>query len=278
MSAARWHALVLAAGRGPGDPMAKAYGVTHKCAIAVGGQPMLRRVVAALRSCPRIGAISVSIENDATGRAILGPQAGVSFIPSKDSAARSTYEAATAFPLLVTTGDHPLLSGDILDHFIGAVERTDADLAVGLARAETILGAFPEAQRTFLRFGPDRVSGCNLFALRTERARRALDFWRYVEPVRKKPWRLVLAFGPLALARVLTGRVDLESVFAIASKHLQLKAIPVLLPQAEAAVDVDKPADKALAEMILARRAAATSPPPSSAPVANPPGNPPRTR
>ena len=25
--------IVLAAGRGPGDPMAKAYGVTHKCLI-----------------------------------------------------------------------------------------------------------------------------------------------------------------------------------------------------------------------------------------------------
>ena len=43
-----WTALVLAAGRGPNDPMAKAYGVSHKCALPVNGVPMLRRVVNAL--------------------------------------------------------------------------------------------------------------------------------------------------------------------------------------------------------------------------------------
>ena len=40
--------VVLAAGRGPDDPMAKAFGVAHKCGLAVAGIPMLQRVLAAL--------------------------------------------------------------------------------------------------------------------------------------------------------------------------------------------------------------------------------------
>ena len=46
--------LVLAAGRGPDDPMAKAYGVTHKCLIEVGGEPMLKRVIHTLLASSQI--------------------------------------------------------------------------------------------------------------------------------------------------------------------------------------------------------------------------------
>ena len=48
----RWNVIVLAAGRGPDDPMAAAYGVTHKCLVEVGGIPMLRRVVDTLQNHP----------------------------------------------------------------------------------------------------------------------------------------------------------------------------------------------------------------------------------
>ena len=53
----RWHALILAAGRGPSDPMAAAYGVSHKCLVEVGGIPMLRRVVETLLAHPAIAGI-----------------------------------------------------------------------------------------------------------------------------------------------------------------------------------------------------------------------------
>jgi hypothetical protein len=68
---------------------------------------------------------------------------------------------------------------------------------------------------------------------------------------------LVAAFGPAALLRFLTGRIDLAQAFEMASRRIGVSAKPVVLPFAEAAVDVDKPADKELAEVILKRRAAA---------------------
>ena len=62
MSTGDWVALVLAAGRGPEEPMAKAYGVANKCTIPVAGVPMLARVVGALRACR---SVTVSIEREA---------------------------------------------------------------------------------------------------------------------------------------------------------------------------------------------------------------------
>ena len=49
-----------------------------------------------------------------------------------------------------------------------------------------------------------------------------------------------------------TGRLSLEQAFAHVSGKLGAQIQPVMLPYAEAAVDVDKPEDKELVERILA--------------------------
>ena len=238
--------------------MARAYGVTHKCLVEIGGEPMLKRVVDTLLASPDVASVTVSIERRELLDETLGSRAGdVRFLASAESAARSTLAALSEtapFPWLITTGDHPLLTLEMLRHFLTEATQSGADLCAGLARAETILARFPEARRTYLKFGPDRVSGCNLFALTSPRARKAVAFWHDLEKLRKQPWRLIGAFGPVALVRFFTGTLTLDSAFAQASRRLDLVARPVLMPFAEAAVDVDKPDDKELAEKIWRER------------------------
>ena len=256
MTARDWNAIILAAGRGPDDAMAKAYGVANKCTLTIGGVPMLERVAEALEDSGRVASIIVSIESAAIATAILGHRAAT--ITSSTSAPASVLAAVNSgritYPVLITTGDHALLTPGMVRHFCAGSERSGADFTAGLARAETILAAYPESIRTFFRLGADRVSGCNLFALRTERALRLLERWQYLEQVRKKPWRLIAAFGVAPLLRYLTGRLDLDTAFDIVSLKLRLNAKPVLMPFAEAAIDVDKPADKDLAEKIVSTR------------------------
>jgi hypothetical protein len=219
---------------------------------------MLARVVGALRSHPAIGAIAISIEQPSTAARALGEiPAGVVTVASRGSAGASALHAlkvGISYPVLLTTADHPLLDRAMLDHFLSRSEAANADLTVGLATADTILGRYPGAARTFLAFGRDRVSGCNLYGLLTPRALSAIEMWGCLDQVRKRPWRIAQAFGTLALLRYAVGFLDLESAFAVASKRLGLRASPVLMPFAEAAIDVDKPADRELVEAILATR------------------------
>lgn len=253
---AGWSALILAAGRGPDDPMAHAYGVSNKCTIPIGGTPMLKRVQMAVVAAGVADRLAVTIEAPDIATALLGRDTLI--LPAAASAPASVIAALASgkltYPVLVTTGDHALLTTDMIRHFCRASLAVDADVTVGLASADTILAAYPESVRTFFRLGPDRVSGCNLFALRSEKALRLLDRWQYLEQVRKKPWRLVAAFGLAPLIRFATGRLDLEQAFLIASRRLGLMVRPVMMPFAEAAIDVDKPADKDLAERIVAAR------------------------
>ena len=257
---ARWRAVVLAASRGPDDPLARHYGVDNKCLLKIAGKPMLARVVETLVSYGRFADICVVMEDKAVMTKALGKTLAqkVNFLPSDKSAPASLRRAldsmAAPGPVLVTTADHVLLDHVMLDYFIEHSGKTNYDLTVGVARDETILQACPDASRTFLKFGRDKVSGCNLFAFKSDEARRALDVWQHVEQNRKKPVKLVKAFGLAPLIAYLTGTLTLEKAFRLASRRIRARVRPVVMPFANAAIDVDKPRDKELAEKILSAR------------------------
>ncbi|MBV5324689.1 MAG: hypothetical protein J0626_05140, partial [Rhodospirillaceae bacterium] len=130
----------------------------------------------------------------------------------------------------------------------------DADLSVGLAEAETVIAAYPDAIRTFYRFKGRRFSGCNLFYARGENAKKVAAYWQQMERHRKKPWRLVWQIGPMALLRMLLGQLSLDDAFSHVSRLTGARIRPVLMPFAEAPIDVDKPADYELVSAILRKR------------------------
>ena len=143
---------------------------------------------------------------------------------------RALDELPDPLPLLVTTGDHPLLTPEIVAHFCAAARATGADLVAGLASAAAIRTAYPDAQRTYLRFRDERYSGANLFAVLKPEGRRAVAFWRRVEQERKRPWRLVRAFGWQPLLAYLLGRLTLDDAMARASNVIGARLAAVVLP------------------------------------------------
>jgi hypothetical protein len=221
---------------------------------------MLERVLGALDGANVQPPLLVSIDSATAGQSAAGPFADHTvMLPSERSApasAKAAVLAAQSFPVLVTTGDHALLTPEMVSFFCQRSLEAKADFCVGLATAETILAAYPDTKRTFFRLGPDRVSGCNLFAVSSPSGLALFDAWSELERNRKRPWKLVAAFGLRPLVSFLLGRLTLQKAFAEVSRRLGIKVVPVLLPFAEAAIDVDKPSDHALAEQILLARAA----------------------
>ena len=274
-SAAPLAALVLAGSRGASDPFAASEGARHRALLEVGGQPMLLRVVRALRATPGIGRITVSIEEPAALAEVpelsrLGSEGSLVVHRSLPSPSRSVLDVLQGLPpeqaLLVTTADHALLRPEILLRFLTDAEASGADLAIALVAASVLRARFPESKRTYLPFRDDGYSGANLFLFRTPRARNAAAFWVRAERFRKRPWRLVSAFGPVALALFLLRRLDLDAALERASRGIGARVAAVRLPFAEAAVDVDKPADLELARRIVAtdqrlRSSSAVNPP-----------------
>jgi CTP:molybdopterin cytidylyltransferase MocA len=251
-------ALILAGSRGPHDPVAALGGVPHKALTPIAGRPMLAFVLDAVRGIPDIQRVFICIDAETDLRPVTN---GTAFtrIPPGSSPAASVVAALETIDgdrsLLITTADHPLLTPQILRHFLDHASR-DADLCVGLAEAETVTAAFPEGKRTFYRLAGKGFSGCNLFLARKPGAARVADYWRRMESHRKNPLRLVREIGFRALIRYALGLLSLEGAFQHVSKLTNTRIRPVILPFAEAATDVDKPSDHALVEGILKRRKA----------------------
>jgi GTP:adenosylcobinamide-phosphate guanylyltransferase len=248
-----WRCVILAAGRGPDDPMAKAFGVAHKCTIAIAGKPMLQWVLDALRGTA-IATPFVVVIDDAKAIS-LAPD--IEIIKAENSAPASAIAAINhinQFPVLITTGDHPLLTPAMINHMLQQAEVSLGDVHVGLATMETIKATYPETKRTYFNLGGTRVSGCNLFVVKSQAGLKLLERWQDLERNRKKPWKLVGAFGIMSILLFAVGKLTPQRAFGHISRKLGIIVEPVFLPFAEAAIDVDKPSDHALAEAILKKR------------------------
>jgi hypothetical protein len=226
-------------------------------------------VLDALANSATIGQIIVSIEDFAIIAALPLVQrlqadgkltTAASGATLADSVAAAIAQAHPAFPLLITTADNALHDSALIDEFCAEVERATADVIIGMTRADVVLAAYPEGQRAFHRFRDGGYSSCNLYALRTPEAARAARAFATGGQFAKKPWRIAKAFGIFTLAFYKLRWLTLEQMARQVSRGLGLALRIVLVPHAEGPIDIDNPKDFALAEKILAARAAAARP------------------
>lgn len=264
LAANTWTALILA-GQRPGiDELAAANGQAFKALIRVAGQSMLSRVTATLDACPRIGRIVIVAQSpDALlvgDTAELSANPKVRLAPSSDGIAASIAKIAGSeiapWPVLVTTADHALLTPEMVEEFLDACEGDvrEADLVIAFGERRIVEAGYPNTRRTWLKFSGGHYSGANLFALRNAGVSAALELWSGVEQDRKRGLAVISQFGPWLLLRALTRTITFPQALAKAGRRLGIVAKPVVMSQAEAVIDVDKPADLVLAETILCER------------------------
>jgi GTP:adenosylcobinamide-phosphate guanylyltransferase len=229
--------------------LAKAFGVAAKALIPVGGVPMVDRVAAVLKNHPAIErVIVVGGDAVAVARDNIEP-AG----PTISATVRALVDRGQ-FPLLVTTADHALLDAGMIDSFIAGAR--GRDLAVAVVERRTLLAAYPESRRTWLRFRGGAYSGANLFWIGSARVVPVLDVWAAVEQKRKRGRALLSAFGAGVLIGTALRLLTIHGALGRVGKRFGLTAAAVVLPQAEACIDVDSVADHVLVEAILKARAA----------------------
>ena len=252
LSATRMTAIVLAGQRDGEDALAQYAGAACKAVIEIAGIPMLTRVLETLRSSSSLGNIVVSGPgaNELEAQEKLSDlirEGNVTWMPPQASPSRSAYDVLCKLPrdepVLLTTADHPLLTPEIVDYFCAGSTELDADLTVGLAPYALVRDEFPQMKKTVLRFKGIELCGCNLFAFLTPAGREAADYWRAVEAQRKNPLRVIRILGWFNVVKYFFGMLTLDDALESLSRSLGLKVRAVILPYADAAVDVDSVSD-----------------------------------
>ncbi len=259
-------ALVLAGTRAEGDPMVLASGMPAKALVPVAGRPMLAWVLEALLSAGIQPPVTVAVPDDLDKRSFRDAlpenlRAHVTLVSAAAGPSASVCEALDRRPteapaLLVTTADNPLLRAETVDAFLSCAEPAEGfDAFIALVPAELVQAAFPARSSTFYRFRDGAVSGANLFLFRTTRARAVATFWQRLEQHRKNPMRMALQLGLSTLLAYRFGRLTLNAALERLGRRTGCALGAVLLEDARAAVDVDRPGDLALVEPLLSTRA-----------------------
>ena len=254
-------AILLAGSRPTPDPLAVAAGVAVKPLVPVAGEAMINYPARALLAHPAIGQLIVLTQssdpfaaNPATAWLVDHPS--VRFERSGAGIASSLLalleRGDVPFPMLLTTADHVLLDAAMLDQFVG--EAAGADIAVAMVERATLLARYPQSRRTWLKFRDGWWSGANIFWFGSDRARPVIALWQEVEQDRKKGWKIVSAFGPLALIGTLLRILTLRGGIARIGARFGLSARLVAMTRAEACIDADKVDDVVLIEAIVAAR------------------------
>ena len=249
--------LIMAGQRaGEADAVAAAAGVSCKAFAPVAGQPMLERVIAALRgSAAPLGRLVVVLPletpraGEAPGIAAAIAAGLLDVSPAAQTLSASVLAALPRFaddaPLLITTADHALLTPAMLDIFLTGA-RSGGDAAVAVVPLSVLTARYPELRRTRLNFRDGAYKGGNLFYFAKGRqARAVLAFWQRLEAQRKSPWRMMRTLGPRFLLRYLLRRLTLADAMAKLGRLTATDIRPVIVPIAEAGLDVDTPADLA---------------------------------
>ena len=248
----RMTAVVLAGDRRKRDALAQRSTAGCKALIEIAGEPMVYRVLRALRQSRIVDHIFLAgpeqsaVEGATDLRGWIN-DASLDWQPPgaspSTSASNVMHTIESHRPVLLTTADHPLLTPEMVDAFGRQSLADDVDVTVGLAPFALVREAYPNMRKTVLRFSDGEFCGCNLFAFLTPEGRGAADFWRRIEQQRKKPLRVIGMLGWRAMIRYRLGLLPLDEALAKLGKRLGLRIRAVILPYADAAIDVDSIAD-----------------------------------
>ena len=239
------------------DRVSAVVGAAHKSLVPVAGMPMAWHVVQALAEYDRIGEIVVvGIEPGEIdfGVAVHHVPNQPSLWASQNAGLRKLQELnADDRYVLALSSDTALLTGEIIDRFIALCHPYSLDAYWGIVQKEVMLAAFPQSRRTYLPLREGSFCSSDVYLGRLSAGFRIQESVRYFIEHRKNIVAQVWKLGIPTLFRFLLRRLSVDDLLDIAYRFADLRGGPVILPIAEAGMDIDKPEQLAQVEDYLQR-------------------------
>jgi len=245
--------VILAGGDGEViDPTQRFKGL-----VEIAGKPLVEWVVDAFRAAERVGEIAVVIPTAENLGAWVDrvDKLVVSDRDFMDNAIAGAAAFRVDRPVIIATGDIPLLTGEAIDAFIEAGLATGAEFVYPLVRKESVEEAYPGTVRTYFKLKTGRYTGGNAMMVDPKLLPAARDLGQRLFNDRKNAVALVRAAGFKFVVRFVAGRLAPEDLADKIRDLLGGTGAAVVLDSPSIAMDVDKPADLRLVEPILLARA-----------------------
>lgn len=207
--------IVIPAGGEISPEFAERIGSPYRALAPLGPQrtPLLQHVVSTLRAAEP-GASVICVAPKEVSAAVGGVDLWLASGPSGPENMRIGLSHAEANqPALLCTSDLPLITAESVRVFVRAC-RADAQITVGLVRAEAYAQAFPDAPPSeftaLAEAGPVTLAG--LFQIQPGLLTRRSALFDTLFAARKSQWRMASIAGPKVVWQLATKTLRLSSL------------------------------------------------------------------
>ncbi len=250
------NAIVLAGG--PSDAVAAlTAGAANKAFVPIAGTTLVERTLRALRDVPRVGHITVvapAVTHELPALA-LADERRVDGARMIDSLRSGSAGCAPDEIVIVAASDLPVLTRAAIDEFIDLVRQRDLDIGYACLARRYHDACCAYIPHTWARMRDGQFCGGGLTALKPRALPRLANVLDALGAARKAPLRLAGVLGWDILARFALGQLSIAAAETRASALLQAPVGAICCTHPEIAVNVDRPADIALAERFIAAMA-----------------------
>ncbi len=231
--------------------------VSHKLLVSLADEPLIGWTLKPLLQDRRFSSLSMACNHPQL--IAFAKQNGLNVLPSGNSGFDTMSLSMNALEdqdfILFVSGDHALLTPDMVQHFVQNSLLANHDLSVGIVSREQVQQEYPDAVRTFFPFKNQMaITGANLFLFRRASFVKQSSELAMFETNRKFQWSCLKAFSPWFALKILFRQLTVAEAAQYFSERFGLRMGGVLLPFAEAAIDVDKQSDFVLVQHILENR------------------------
>ncbi len=245
-------AVILAGGDGEViDPTCRFKGL-----LPTAGKPLVEWVVDAFREAAFINEIAVVMP---TAEGLGGWVDKVDkLVVSDGSFMDNVLAGAASFrvdrPVMVATGDIPLITPQAIDDFVKAALETEADFVYPMVTRVEMERQFPGSERTYFKLRTGSHTGGNAMMVNPLLLPACHDLGQRLFDQRKNAVGMLKIAGLGFVVRFVMGRLQPEDLADKIRQLLGGSGAAVVTEHASLAVDVDKPSDLALVERVLRER------------------------
>jgi hypothetical protein len=230
-----------------------------KALLDIAGKPMVQWVLDALteaRGIERIILVGLGAENGVSSPKL------VSFVPPQGSLLRNVISGIDraveinpdARQLLVGSADIPLITGEMLDEFLGECADPSFDIHYGTVPRSLMESRFPESRRSYVHLTDGDLAGADVFVINPKIADTNRQLWDDLLGSRKSPLKQAMRIGLGTLLRLVLGRLSLAEAEKRVTGAMGLTGRVVRVRHAELGMDVDKPFQLEICRRELAAR------------------------
>lgn len=156
--------------------------------------------------------------------------------------------------ILLATSDIPMLTPQSVADFIALCGDMSGDLYYPIIPKKVVEKRFTSTKRTYVSLAEGVYTGGNLFLLNPAVYKQCVQNGRRIFDQRKSPVGLCRLIGLPFVLKYILRTLTIEDVRQKGSELLGIKGVVVVSHYPEIGVDVDKPADLALARLILGEK------------------------